>query len=271
MRGKSQESRDRVLRAFDPVATAAGKGGVALAGELFAFVDTLDGSGSLRRALTDPARSAKDKGTVVDSLLARSDSRVRDVVRDFVAQRWSAEADLAESIEDAGVLALLASAEADGSLDAVEEQLFRLERALVAERELLVALGDRLAPRASRAALLSQVLAGAKLAPVTLALVDRAVAAPRGSRLITTIKRLVILAAERRNRAVAQVTAAVELSAAQRTRLAQILKAAYGREVHINVAVDPQVLGGIKVQVGSEVVDGTVLARLDDARRRLVG
>jgi len=271
MRGNSQESRDQVLRAFDPVISAAGKDGVVLANQLFGVVDTLDGSGSLRRALSDPARSGHDKGTVVDALFTRLDSRVRDVVRAFVAQRWSAEIDLAESIEDAGVLALLATAEADGTLDAVEEQLFRLERALVAERELLVALGDRLAPRASRVALLTQVLAGVKLAPVTVALVDRAVAAPRGSRLITTIKRLVVLAAERRNRSVAHVTAAVELSAAQRKRLAEILKAAYGREVHINVAVDPQVLGGIKVQVGSEVVDGTVLARLDDARRRLVG
>ncbi len=67
------------------------------------------------------------------------------------------------------------------------------------------------------------------------------------------------------------MTAAVELSAAQRTRLASILTSAYGREIQINVAVDPEVLGGIRVQVGAEVVDGTVLARLDDARRRLVG
>ena len=69
----------------------------------------------------------------------------------------------------------------------------------------------------------------------------------------------------------AQVTAAVELSAAQRTRLAGILADAYGREITINAAVDPAVLGGIRVQVGSEVVDGTILSRLDEARRRLVG
>jgi len=67
------------------------------------------------------------------------------------------------------------------------------------------------------------------------------------------------------------VTAAVELSAAQRARLAKILGDAYGRQFQINATVDPEVLGGIRVQVGAEVVDGTVLARLDDARRRLVG
>ena len=67
------------------------------------------------------------------------------------------------------------------------------------------------------------------------------------------------------------IAAAVELSAAQRTRLAGILADAYGREITINAAVDPAVLGGIRVQVGSEVVDGTILSRLDEARRRLVG
>jgi F-type H+-transporting ATPase subunit delta len=270
MRGTSQESRDEVLRGFDPVASAAGKDGVALAAQLFTVVDALDGSGSLRRALTDPARPGKDKGELVDGLFSSLDSRARDVVRAFVAQRWSAEADLAESITEAGYAALLATAESTGKLDAVEEQLFRVERALTAERELLTALGDRSAPRASRVGLLKKVLGG-KLEPVTDAILERAVAAPRGTRLITTIRHLVVMAAERRGRGVARVTAAVELSAAQRKRLAGILKAAYGREIQINVAVDPQVLGGIKVQVGSEVVDGTVLARLDDARRRLVG
>ena len=63
----------------------------------------------------------------------------------------------------------------------------------------------------------------------------------------------------------------MELSAAQRTRLASILTSAYGLDIQINATVDPEVLGGIRVQVGAEVVDGTVLARLDDARRRLVG
>jgi len=78
-------------------------------------------------------------------------------------------------------------------------------------------------------------------------------------------------AAKRRERLVAHVTAAVELSAAQRTRLAGILKGAYGHDIQLNVTVDPEVLGGIKVQVGSEVVDGTIVSRLADARQRLVG
>lgn len=270
MSGTSQNARESVLSGFEPVVTAAGKDGVKLAAQLFAAVDAIDGSGSLRRALTDPARPGTDKSVLVEQLFATMDSRVQDVLRAFVHQRWSSEVDLTDTVSEAGYVALLAAADASGTLSAVEEELFRVERALTAERDLLVALGNQSAPSSSRVQLLRSVLGG-KVEPITEALIERAVAAPRGTRLIATIKKLVVMAAERRGRSVARVTAAVELSAAQRKRLSSILQRAYGREIHLNVAVDPEVIGGMKVQVGSEEVDGTVLARLDDARRRLVG
>lgn len=270
MRGTSQTAHDTVLRSFDAVVNAAGKDGVVLAQQLFAVVDALDGSGSLRRALTDPAREADDKAALASSLFKAFDSRVVDVVVDFVKARWSDEDDLASSIEDAGDSALLASAQQAKKLQTVEEELFRVERELVASRSLLTALGDRAALPATRVAVLENVLKG-KVDPITYALVERKVAAPRGGRLLAAIHELLHAAAARRERLVARVSAAVELSAAQRTRLASILREAYGHDIQLNVAVDPQVLGGIKVQVGDEVVDGTVVARLADARRRLVG
>lgn len=270
MKGTSQGSREAVVRAFDPVVTAAGKDALAIAEQLFSVVDTLDASGSLRRALTDPARPGHDKAELVASLFGTFDPRAIDVLKDFAHARWSADADLAESIELAGAQALLAYADQDGSLATIEEELFRVERILSGERDLLTAISNRSATPEGRLGVFEDVLGG-KLHPVTHALLARTVAKPRGRRLLPTIELLLAAAAERRNRQVANVTAAVELSAAQRTRLANILKDAYGREVHINVAVDPKVLGGIRVQVGAELVDGTVLARLDEARRRLVG
>lgn len=270
MKGTSQHARDTVLRAFDPIASAAGKDGATLASQLFAVVDALDGSGSLSRALTDPSRPADDKAALVSQLFGSFDERVRTVVADFARARWSDEEDLAESIEHAGGVALLAHAEADGSLQQVEEELFRVERELMAHRSLLTALGNRAAAASERVALLRDVMA-AKVGPTTLALLERKVAAPRNTRLLTAIRELVQVAADRRERLVARVTAAVELSSAQRTRLAKVLREAYGHEIQVNVAVDPEVLGGIKVQVGSEVVDGTIVSRLADARRRLVG
>ncbi len=270
MKGTSQHARDAGLRTFDTVVSAAGKDGATLASQLFAVVDALDGSGSLSRALTDPSRPADDKAALVDQLFASFDDRARAVVADFARARWSEAEDLAQSIEDAGSIALLAHAEAEGTLQQVEEELFRVERELMAHRSLLTALGNRSTAPADRVAVLRDVM-GSKVGPMTLALLERKVAAPRSTLVLRAVRELVHMAAKRRERLVARVTAAVELSAAQRTRLAALLHEAYGREIQVNVAVDPEVLGGIKVQVGSEVVDGTIVSRLADARRRLVG
>jgi F-type H+-transporting ATPase subunit delta len=270
MRGTSQTSRDAVLEAFDPVATAAGKDALAIAEQLYSVVDVLDSSGSLRRALTDPARLGHDKAELVDALFSNLDPRTVDVLRDFAHARWSEDKDLAESIELAGAHALFAYAEQTGMLDTVEEELFRVERLLSSNRELLTAVSNRSATKESRLGVFNEVFDG-KLSDVTKAMLVRAVGVPRGRRVVPTIELLLAAAAKRRSRVIANVSAAVELSAAQRSRLAKILSDAYGKDIQINATVDPQVLGGIRVQVGAEVVDGTVLARLDDARRRLVG
>jgi F-type H+-transporting ATPase subunit delta len=270
MRGTSQASRDAVLEAFDPVATAAGKDALTIAEQLYSVVDVLDSSGSLRRALTDPARLGHDKAELVDALFGKLDPRVVDVLKDLVHARWSDDKDLPESIEYAGAHALFAYADTSGELGAVEEELFRVERILTANRDLLTAMSNRSATKEARLSVFHDVLGG-KLSEVTDAMLERTVGVPRGRRLVPTINILLEAAARRRNRIVANVTAAVELSAAQRTRLAKVLGEAYGRDIQINANVDREVLGGIRVQVGAEVVDGTVLARLDDARRRLVG
>lgn len=270
MRGTSQASRDAVLHELAPVMSASGEDGIVLAEQLFIAVDALDASGSLRRALTDPARSSEAKAELVRQLFGAFDPRVVDALSRFAGARWSDEADLAEAIDDAGERAIFAYSRTVGTLDEVEEQLFLVERELSGNRELLTALGNRAATKEARLALLSGVLGG-KLLPTTEALLRRVVGTPRGRRLLPAIEALLEAAAEHRDKVLAHVTAAVELSAAQRSRLVALLTEAYGREVTLNVAVDPEVLGGIRVQVGSEVVDGTVLSRLDEARRRLVG
>jgi F-type H+-transporting ATPase subunit delta len=57
----------------------------------------------------------------------------------------------------------------------------------------------------------------------------------------------------------------------ERSRLATALERMYGRAVHLNLVVDPSVVGGVRVSIGDEVIDGTVESRLSDARRRLTG
>jgi F-type H+-transporting ATPase subunit delta len=65
------------------------------------------------------------------------------------------------------------------------------------------------------------------------------------------------------------VRSAVELSAAQRRRLADALASSYGHQVHLNVVIDPSVMGGISVHIGDELIDGTVASRLAAVRRKL--
>jgi F-type H+-transporting ATPase subunit delta len=67
------------------------------------------------------------------------------------------------------------------------------------------------------------------------------------------------------------VRVARELTEENLSRLAASLQEKYGRKVHLNVLVDPDVVGGIRVEIGHDVIDGTVASRLDNARRRLAG
>jgi F-type H+-transporting ATPase subunit delta len=66
------------------------------------------------------------------------------------------------------------------------------------------------------------------------------------------------------------VRTSVELTEQQRTRLTAALSAQYDRDIHLNIEVDPTVLGGLSVQIGDEEIDGTIQRRLGDARRRLI-
>lgn len=268
MRGTSRASLAVAEGRFEPVLREAGVEGRLLAEQLFALVDALDSSGSLRRTLTDPSATADAKAELVSRLLADADPRVTEAARGLVRARWSGENDLAEALEHLAFEAVLASAQADGTIEQVQEELFRLGRALVGQREVRRLLFVDTVHAQARGELVDRLLAG-NGAPATQVLARRAAVAPRGRRYVTTLGHLADLIAERRSRTVATVTSAADLDTAQRRRLAEILGRAYGREMQVQVQLDPHVLGGLRVQVGPEVIDATVLARLADARRRL--
>ncbi len=95
--------------------------------------------------------------------------------------------------------------------------------------------------------------------------------APRGRSLDGGLNALSKLAADRRDRMVAVVTSAVPLSDQQKQRLGDGLAKLYGRRVHLNLDVDPEILGGIQVRIGDEVINGTIADRLAEAGRRMAG
>ncbi|MDM7855766.1 F0F1 ATP synthase subunit delta [Cellulomonas alba] len=268
MRGTSRASLAAAEERWEPVLQAAGAQSSDLGEQLFAVVDALDSSGSLRRTLADPSIEGDAKAALAARLLANADPRVVEAVQGLVRSRWSADGDLAESAEHLAFHALLARAESEGALGQVEDELFRLSRALIGQREVRRTLFDTSIPADARAGLVDQILAG-RTHEVTALVARRLAAQPRGRRYVAALGHLSDLIAARRQRAVALVTTASPLSDAQRDRLAAILERAYGRVVQVNTVLDPHVIGGLRIQVGAEVVDATVLSRLADARRRL--
>jgi F-type H+-transporting ATPase subunit delta len=137
-----------------------------------------------------------------------------------------------------------------------------------AEPQLRAALASTYLPADRKEQLLTALLRG-KVTAVSLRLITQMVVHPRGRGLTAALDMCAGLAARRRQQLIAVVRSAVELSATQRRRLAGSLAASYGHPVHLNVVIDPSVVGGISVQIGDELIDGTAASRLSAVRRKL--
>jgi F-type H+-transporting ATPase subunit delta len=268
MQGSSRAAAAASRDAFTGV-LAAGADRSRLAEELFAVVGVVDGSATLRRAVGDPSRDGSDKAALAERLFGgkvSADTLV--VVKGVVSQRWSSQRDLSDMLEAYGVETIIAEAETHDRADRVEDELFRFERIVASDSALRGALTDLTAPAESRGGLVDSLLE-AKVTPETLVLARQAVTSPRGRRFDRTIEQYLDIAATRREQQTATVTSAVPLSETDRERLAAGLAAIYGGKVHVNAVVDPRVLGGVKVEIGDEIIDGTVIRKLDGARRAM--
>jgi F-type H+-transporting ATPase subunit delta len=169
---------------------------------------------------------------------------------------------------DAYAAALFEVAKAEGGLDTVEDELFRVARTLEANEELLSTLSDRAIPVERRQAIVETLLGG-KASPITTALVSFVVGAGRSKNLPEIIDKLVARAAEERREAVAEVRTAYPIDEAHREKLAEALGKATGKHVSLKVIVDPSVMGGVVAQIGDTVIDGTVRHRLEQLRESL--
>jgi F-type H+-transporting ATPase subunit delta len=264
-------SRAAFAAGHDAFVAALGSGAdaSALGEELFGVTAALDSSASLRRALVDPSRSAAAKRGLVESLFGpKISAAATDVLKAMVSQRWADDQDLGDAIESLAVEAVVATAEAAGQLDALEDDLFRFGRVVAADPGLRDALAAHGGDENAKAALIQALLEG-KASAETMRLTRQAAIFPRGRRFDRVLESYLTIAARRREQLTALVTAAVALDDAQRQRLASALSGIYHRPVQLNVVLDPAVVGGIRVQVGDEVVDGTILRRIQEAERAL--
>jgi F-type H+-transporting ATPase subunit delta len=161
--------------------------------------------------------------------------------------------------------ALFAVARAEGTLDEVEDELFRFAQTLDGSDELRETLTDPAIPVARRQQIVEDLLGG-KASETTVALVSLVVGTGRAEELPAIVRELVSMSAREAGKEVAEVRSAVELTADQQDRLAKALNAATGKQVTIKVIVDPSVLGGIVAQVGDQVIDGSVRSQLEQLR-----
>ncbi len=169
---------------------------------------------------------------------------------------------------DGYATAMFEVARVEGSLDEVEDELFRFARTLEGNDELRSVLTDDAVPAERRRAVVADLL-GDRASPVTANLVSLVVGAGRARDLPAIIDRLVQRAAAEHDKVVAEVRSAVALDEDQRERLAEALSRATGKSVEVKVVVDPSVLGGLVARVGDTVIDGTVRTRLDQLRETI--
>jgi len=242
----------------------------AVGDELFSVAAALDHTPAIRRVLTDPSTEADARAGVAASVLGAKVSAATLAVVDAAARaRWTGGRALADAVELAGVAAHVAAADRAGSLDRVETELFEAQRIIDGERELRATVSDRTIPADRKATLVEAIFEG-KVAPATLALIRQAGACRTGS-FDGVLADFADEVAARRKRTLAEVRTATALSEGELTHLREALSRKYGKEVHLNTIVDPTIIGGLKVSIGDDVIDGTIAGRLEDARRQLAG
>jgi F-type H+-transporting ATPase subunit delta len=269
MRGASADSlavlTDALRDTVDGGADAA-----RVSGDLFGVSDILRREPGLRRVATDLSVTAEAKSQLVRQIFGDSlDTASLDLVSAAAGRRWAATRDLADALEHVGVVSVVRSAEQAGQADSLEDELFAFERLVTDNPALRDALSDPARSVEDKRALLRSLLEG-KATPATLRLAEQSVAGSHRT-VAVALEEYQKVAAAHRDRLVATVRVARELGTQGEQRLAGVLARQYDRPVHLNVVVDPDVIGGIRVEIGDDVIDGTVVSRLDDARRRLAG
>lgn len=269
MAATTSESRDRALTALE---AKLGGADLSLSQELFSVLGVLDSNAALRRALTDPSGTAEAKQALVKQLFAGKVSEdAVEITAALAAERWSTERDLGDTLEELAATVATAVAERQGTqgLDDLQAQLLGFNDAVAANHDLQWALEDRTAPAASKVALAEKLVPGAS--DVARSLIAQAVSAPRGLRPTALVERFVQAVAKRQRRWIATVSVTRPLTDEQKSRLEAGLNKAYGRDLRLNVVQDPSLVGGLRVEVGDDVVDASAATRLAELKRRLVG
>lgn len=275
MAGVSSESLATALAALEAKLPTAS---LQLAKELFGILGMVDSSAGLRRALTDPSRSGDEKSALVRQLVGgKVSADAAEIAGGLASSRWASARDIGDALETLAATVVISVAEnksavsASGitGLEELENDLFSFNQAVASSHEVQRALSEPQASAAAKSALAEKLVPG--VSEEAKVLITQAVSQPRGIKPTRLVERFAELAAKRQQRWIATVSVTRPLSQTQLARLQAGLNALYGRELKVNINVDPALIGGIRVQVGDEVLDASVLTRLGELQRQLAG
>lgn len=256
-------TREALESARAALAAQGGTDGLETARQLFEAGRAIGDSAQLRSALADPAAPADAKRALVDRLFSSVGPRARGLLAEIVAERWSTQDDLLAGIEEIAIRSAASSA-----TTSIEGELFTFGAAVSSDPGLELAVGSKLGSDRSKSALVTALLGG-KASPQTLAIVDHLVQQPRGRRIGQLIRDAASTVADQAGLAVATVITAAPITPAQLDRLRTALGKSYGRELRLNLVIDPSIIGGIRVQIGDDVIDGSISTRISDLRLQL--
>jgi F-type H+-transporting ATPase subunit delta len=275
MSGVSSESLTTALTTLEAKLPLAS---LQLAKDLFGILGTVDSSAGLRRALTDPSRTGDEKSALIKQLVGgKVSADAADIAGGLASSRWASARDIGDALETLGATVVIAVAEnksavsASGvsGLEELENDLFSFNQAVASDHEVQRALSEPQASAAAKVRLAERLVPGAS--EEAKVLIAQAVSAPRGIKPTNLVARFAELAAKRQQRWIATVRVTRPLTETQFARLQAGLNSLYGRELKVNISVDPELIGGIRVQVGDEVLDASVVTRLGELHRQLAG
>lgn len=271
MRGEASRIADRESRdSLAPKLRDTREDAWRIGNELFTITKVLDDSIQLERALTDPSRPVAGKVAVLKELLGdNAHPMTMEIMTDLVSRRWSRARDIANAVEDFGVDAMMYYADATDATLQVSIELSELHSALLNLPVVRAKLYDYQATSEARVKLFREVFSGKTLNKVTMRLAEHATCNLRRRRYLETIQWLINKFSRHMGESMVTVTTATPLKKEQIKRLVEVYSAKVGRQVHINSVVDPTVLGGMRIQVGDEVTDNTVVAQLQNLHRKV--
>lgn len=265
----SSSTRQAVAEAKQIITPLLQDAELKFAEEIFAIGSAVSDSKQLRNILSDPSAEIARKKAALAAVFGKSvSSKSVDFVAKLVDLRWSSGQDLVRALEQLAVHSVAAIAAKSNKLEALESELFGFRQVVDSDQELQIALASRQASSDQKLVLVNNLL-GSKFGPEAGLLIRFAVVGSTKRRLAVVLEQFGKLLAAYAERLVANVTVATALSDTQRADLESALTKTHGHALRMNIEVDPAILGGMKVQIAGEIIDGSVANRLKQARMML--